>query len=82
MSQSDGVVELVVSDDGPGVPAADRERIFQRFVRLDEARDRRTGGVGLGLAIVRDLVTTHGGTMNLADRNGSGTRFVVRLPAA
>ncbi len=82
VSQADGVVELVVSDDGPGVPAADRERIFQRFVRLDEARDRRTGGVGLGLAIVRDLVTTHGGTVDLADRNGSGTRFVVRLPAA
>lgn len=82
LSQSDGVVELVVSDDGPGVPEADRERIFERFVRLNEARDRRTGGAGLGLAIVRDLVTRHGGTVDLADRDGGGASFVVRLPTA
>lgn len=84
VSQTDSVVELAVSDDGPGVPTADRERIFERFVRLDEARDRRSGGTGLGLAIVRDLVTTHGGTVTLATvaGNGPGTQFVVRLPAA
>jgi signal transduction histidine kinase len=82
LSQSDGVVELVVSDDGPGVPEAERERIFERFVRLNEARDRRTGGAGLGLSIVRDLVTRHGGTVALADRNDGGASFVVRLPTA
>jgi signal transduction histidine kinase len=82
LSQDDRVVELVVSDDGPGVPAAQRERIFQRFVRLDDARDRQTGGAGLGLAIVRDLVTAHGGSVEVADRNGRGATFVIRLPAA
>jgi len=82
LSQSGGVVELVVSDDGPGVPAAERERIFERFVRLNEARDRRTGGAGLGLAIVRDLVARHGGTVELTDHEDAGARFVVRLPTA
>jgi signal transduction histidine kinase len=82
LSQADAMVELVVDDDGPGVPAAERERIFERFVRLDEARDRRTGGTGLGLAIVRDLVTMHGGTAACVAGDGHGTRFVVRLPAA
>ncbi|WP_460494873.1 ATP-binding response regulator [Dactylosporangium cerinum] len=86
LSESGGVVELTVTDDGPGVPAADWERIFERFVRLNEARDRRTGGAGLGLAIVRDIVTRHGGTVELTDRDddcdGGGARFAVRLPAA
>jgi signal transduction histidine kinase len=82
LSQSGGVVELVVSDDGPGVPAAERERIFERFVRLNEARDRRTGGAGLGLAIVRDLVARHGGTVELTDHEDGGARFVLRLPTA
>jgi signal transduction histidine kinase len=74
-----GDAELVVADDGPGVPAADRERIFDRFARTDAARDRRHGGTGLGLAIVRDIVQAHGGTIILADSDG-GARFIVRLP--
>jgi signal transduction histidine kinase len=70
-------VELTVEDDGAGVPEDQRERIFERFVRLDEARARDAGGSGLGLAIVREIVTAHGGTVTVSD----GSRFVVRLPS-
>ncbi|MES9557972.1 ATP-binding protein [Streptomyces sp. NPDC007076] len=70
---------LVVADDGPGIPEADRERVFGRFTRLDDARARDTGGSGLGLAIVRDLVTAHHGTTHVED-NSPGTRMVVLLP--
>jgi signal transduction histidine kinase len=72
-------VILTVTDDGPGIPIADRERIFDRFVRLDDARDRAAGGTGLGLAIVRDLVGGLGGTVTAAD-SPAGARFVVQLP--
>jgi len=78
--QGHGVV-LDVMDDGPGVPAADRERIFERFVRLDDARSRDAGGVGLGLAIVRDLVHRHGGRIEVGDAEGGGARFTVTLAA-
>jgi len=78
----DGTVELVVDDDGPGIPAADRERVFERFTRLDEGRARDAGGTGLGLAIVRAIVERHRGTVTIADRPDGGARFVVRLPAA
>ena len=54
---------VTVTDDGPGIPAADRERVFDRFTRLDDARARDAGGAGLGLAIVRELVRRHGGTV-------------------
>jgi signal transduction histidine kinase len=74
-------VVLAVSDDGPGIAAGQRERVFERFVRLDEARSRRAGGAGLGLAIVREIVTAHGGTA-CAEATEVGARLVVRLPAA
>jgi signal transduction histidine kinase len=77
----DGRVALVVADDGPGVPAAERDRVFDRFTRLDEARGRASGGVGLGLAIVRELVRAHAGVVTLADGQ-PGLRVVVSLPAA
>lgn len=73
-------VELVVHDDGPGVARADAERIFERFARLDEARARDSGGAGLGLAISREIVTRHGGTIHLDPAASVGARFVVRLP--
>ena len=75
-----GWAVLTVSDDGPGIPAADRERVFERFTRLDAARSRDEGGSGLGLAIVRTVVARHGGTVTLAEA-GPGLRVVVRLPA-
>ncbi|MFC9759415.1 ATP-binding protein [Streptomyces sp. NPDC056921] len=72
---------LVVADDGPGIPGADRERVFDRFTRLDDARARDTGGSGLGLAIVRDIVEAHHGTTHIED-NRPGTRLIVLLPVA
>lgn len=82
LSATDGIVELVVADDGPGIPADQRDRVFDRFVRLDGARTRGTGGSGLGLAIVRTVATRHGGSVAVADDAGPGATFVVRLPAA
>lgn len=79
VAAGDGLAELVVADDGPGIPAADRELVFDRFTRLDEARSRDAGGTGLGLPIVRELVRMHGGTVRLED-NDPGLRAVVRLP--
>ncbi|WP_443606312.1 sensor histidine kinase [Actinomadura barringtoniae] len=74
-------VVLAVADDGSGVPPGDRERIFERFVRLDQARDRDEGGAGLGLAIARDVVQAHGGTLTVREAAGGGASFEVRLPA-
>jgi signal transduction histidine kinase len=76
VSVVDGQAVLAVSDDGPGIPEADRERVFDRFVRLDDGRARDEGGAGLGLAIVADIARAHGGTAEVE----SGSRFVVRLP--
>jgi signal transduction histidine kinase len=72
-------LRLEVVDDGPGIPAADRERVFDRFTRLDDARARDDGGAGLGLSIVRELAAAHGGTVRLADAR-PGVRAVVTLP--
>ena len=73
-------VRLVVDDGGPGVPAEDRERIFERFSRGSGGDRDGTRGVGLGLALVRDLVAAHGGEVWVEDRPGGGARFVVTLP--
>ena len=72
---------LWVEDEGPGIPPGDRERLFHRFVRLDEGRDRTHGGSGLGLAISAELARLHGGTIRVEDRAvGTGARFVLTLP--
>lgn len=74
---ADGI--LTVTDDGPGIPEEDRERVFNRFTRLDTGRSRDEGGAGLGLAIVRETVRAHGGTVHLEDAS-PGLRAVVSLP--
>lgn len=74
-----GGVELTVCDDGHGIPEAERERVFDRFARLDEARDRDSGGSGLGLAITRELLRRSAGTIRLEDA-APGVRAVVTLP--
>lgn len=79
LHEDDGHAELVIADDGPGVPPEQRDAVFDRFTRLDEARSRRTGGAGLGLAITRRIVEDHGGTIALVDAE-RGARVVVRLP--
>jgi signal transduction histidine kinase len=76
----DGLAVLTVDDDGPGIPSDRREEVFRRFSRLDTARDRDTGGVGLGLAIVAEAVRAHHGTVRVATSPAGGARFQVRLP--
>jgi signal transduction histidine kinase len=74
-------VVLTVDDDGPGIPESERERVLQRFVRLDEARSRDDGGSGLGLSIVDEVVRAHGGSMSITRSLLGGARIQVRLPA-
>jgi signal transduction histidine kinase len=76
------VVHLAVDDDGPGIPAGDRQRIFDRFTRLDDGRARARGGAGLGLAVVRSIAVGHRGRVWVGDSPTGGARFVVELPVA
>lgn len=73
--------EVMISNTGPAIPEADRERIFQRFHRVDAARGRETGGAGLGLSLVRELIHAHGGTIALKPDKEGVVSFLVRLPA-
>ncbi|SFY16107.1 sensor histidine kinase [Streptomyces atratus] len=77
-----GGVVVAVSDDGAGVPPEERERIFERFVRLDDARTRDDGGAGLGLAIARDVAVRHGGRLTVDGAREGGARFELWLPGA
>lgn len=81
VTRHNGTLDLLVTDDGPGIPLADRERIFERFARLDTARTYQESGAGLGLAIVREIVAAHGGKVWVEDAR-PGARFIVRLPSA
>lgn len=74
-------IVLTVDDDGPGIPPGERERVFERFARLDEGRARHDGGAGLGLAIVETIVARHGGTVAVGDAPAGGARVTVRLPS-
>jgi signal transduction histidine kinase len=74
----EGIV-VEIADDGPGIPAEERERVFGRFVRLDASREQASGSAGLGLAIAREIATAHGATIVLTEAPGGGTRAVVTL---
>jgi two-component system sensor histidine kinase SenX3 len=77
---SSWMAEISVTDQGIGIPERDRERIFERFYRVDPARSRATGGTGLGLAIVKHVTAAHGGNVTLWSQEGDGSTFTLRLP--
>lgn len=78
----DGTAQLAVTDQGPGMPPATAERIFERFYRGDESRNPTSGGTGLGLSIVRSIAEAHGGTATVRTAPGKGSTFTITLPAA
>ncbi|MGH2704462.1 MAG: sensor histidine kinase [Actinomycetota bacterium] len=82
LGEVDGSAVLSVTDDGPGIPADQRQRVFERFGRLDDARSQTAGGTGLGLAITRDIIERHGGTITVDAGDRMGARFTIRLPGA
>ena len=73
---------LAVKDEGPGIPESERERIFERFYRIDKDRSRSPGGTGLGLSIVRNAVRSHGGDVDVVSTMGQGSTFRMHLPRA
>jgi len=79
-SMDDGTIQLCVADDGPGIPEDARERIFERFYRVDKARSREQGGTGLGLSIVKHIIQSHGGKVWVESEIGRGSRFYFSLP--
>ena len=78
---ADGAREIIVSDQGQGIPEAELGRIFERFYRIDAARSRATGGTGLGLSIVKHVCANHGGDVTVWSEVGRGSTFTIRLPA-
>ena len=82
VSRRDGAIEIAVTDQGVGIPESERDRVFERFFRVDSARSRQTGGTGLGLAIVKHVVQNHGGDVRVWSQQGRGSTFTIRLPEA
>ncbi|PWB98171.1 sensor histidine kinase [Salinibacterium hongtaonis] len=82
VTNSDGIVEISVTDQGAGIAEEDLERVFERFYRVDPARARNTGGTGLGLSIVKHVVQNHGGDVRVWSQVGRGSTFTIRLPEA
>ena len=73
-------INIVVDDNGPGIPKDKREEVFRAFYRLENSRNKETGGIGLGLAITKDIITSHGGKISLEDSNLGGLRVLIELP--
>ena len=71
-----------IEDNGPGIPEGERDKIFERFYRLDDSRARDTGGTGLGLAITKEAILMHGGTIEVNNSEQGGSIFTIRLPYA
>ncbi|MDH3661636.1 MAG: ATP-binding protein [Alphaproteobacteria bacterium] len=80
LEENDDHLVIIIDDEGPGIPEDQIERLFQPFVRLDESRSEETGGIGLGLAIARSIIRSHGGDIHLGNREGGGLRATVTLP--
>jgi len=79
--RNDDVIEISVTDQGPGIPESELNRVFERFYRVDPARSRDTGGTGLGLAIVKHVCANHGGDCVVWSQLGEGSTFTLRFPA-
>ena len=80
LESNNNKLEISVDDDGPGIPAEKREEVFKAFYRIDESRNKETGGVGLGLSIARDIITSHGGKIELGDSELGGLRVLISIP--
>lgn len=76
----EGHVEIKVRDDGPGIPEEDISHLFERFYRVDKSRSKKTGGMGIGLAITKAIVKMHGGEISAENQNGQGAVFTIKLP--
>jgi signal transduction histidine kinase len=77
---ADGTIAVTIEDDGPGIPVEEIDRVFEPFHRLEESRNRETGGVGLGLPIARNMLRAHGGDVVLKNRPECGLKAIVTLP--
>ena len=73
-------MEISVEDDGPGIPVDKREDVFKAFYRIEGSRNKETGGVGLGLSIAKDIIVSHGGTIELGDSSMGGLRVLISIP--
>ncbi|HEX4059367.1 MAG TPA: ATP-binding protein [Galbitalea sp.] len=82
VSNTNGIVEIAVTDQGLGIPDDEKDRVFERFYRSDPARSRHTGGSGLGLSIVKHVAQNHGGDVRVWSQTGKGSTFTIRLPEA
>ncbi|MCA9498597.1 MAG: HAMP domain-containing protein, partial [Nitrospira sp.] len=80
LRENDPELQIVIQDSGPGIPEQDFERVFQPFVRLEESRNKQTGGIGLGMAIARSIIRNHGGDISLANTPGGGLTVTMHLP--
>ena len=82
LRQSDGTITLVIRDEGPGIPQAQLDQVFGSFVRLEQSRNRQTGGLGLGLTIARHIARAAGGEVHLSNHPGGGLQTELSLPLA